>query len=776
MGLLWVSAYNGRMSADPSQYVVITLVADLILSTILISLWLMQRKEKHALFWGVGQLAIMAGTMLAFLAPAWPLRSPVCALLLPLALAGYWAGTLYFLGRLDPLTTRYGAYAFGSLGLLLILLFHFSPHLLVPLSTTVMGLAIIWAGLALARSRRHRYRLLGALMVLRGAFDLLGTVTLVPEVYLSWFLMSSLLKSASLLGLVYAVLSEIRQRFSDTIDSLSNGFLIRDQRGIVHVANERCARLLGYPHAAALIGKHVCELVPGLTRAMADGYFARFQAPQAAFPLTDEVVLPLNNGTRLPVELIGSPYVERGRLFCLVQLLDISERKKKDAQLYKAARVDPVTGFANRYALSLRLSELAEQARAAQRECAVLFIGLDKFKRINDSFGHAAGDELLRLTAQRLHGLLRPDDYLGRFGGDEFVVLIPALPQGSSAAMAEDCATQVMAALAKPFELSHHLIGVSASIGVACYPAHGSDSATMLRNAAIALQEAKKAGRNERRVFDEAMNAAARDALAIDGALHGAIANNEFQLVYQPISDARSRQLRKVEALLRWHSPLLGQVSPDRFIPVAEDSGMVVELGNWVLETACRQLAAWRYGVLGDVIISINVSACQLVDPGFLAQVEQALARHELAPHQLELELTERVLIDDGAVVRAVLERLHALGVSISLDDFGTGYSSLSYLTQFQINTLKVDRAFVMNIEHSGRSHNLVQAIIAMGHSLGLQLVAEGVETEGQARLLEGMGCQFLQGYHISRPILPDQLLRFATTLEARQPVDNFAI
>ena len=262
----------------------------------------------------------------------------------------------------------------------------------------------------------------------------------------------------------------------------------------------------------------------------------------------------------------------------------------------------------------------------------------------------------------------------------------------------------------------------------------------------------------------------------IDGALRGAIAAGEFHLVYQPITDAHGRRLCKVEALLRWHSALLGFVSPDRFIPVAEDNGMVVELGTWVLEQACAQAAAWRGSALDQITVSINVSAWQLVDPGFVGLVESVLARHRLPPRQLELELTERVLLDDGGNVSAVLERLRAMGVSISLDDFGTGYSSLSYLTQFHLNTLKIDRAFVMDIEHSERSHNLVHAIIAMGHSLGLQLVAEGVETEGQAAILERLGCQYLQGYHIARPIAPDELLRFAADHSGRAVADNYVI
>ena len=395
----------------------------------------------------------------------------------------------------------------------------------------------------------------------------------------------------------------------------------------------------------------------------------------------------------------------------------------------------------------------------------VLFLDLDKFKRVNDSFGHAIGDELLRQTAHRIYGVLRPDDVLARFGGDEFIIVIADLAPGTAAQMATRCAERVIGAMACRFDLSHHAIAVSASVGVACYPLHGSDSDMLIRNADIAMYEAKKAGRGELRFFNDAMNAAAKDALVIDGALRGAIEAGEFSLLYQAIVDARTGEPAKVEALLRWHSAALGWIAPDRFIPVAEDSGMIVAIGTWVLDEACRQMARWRDGPLGGVTISINVSAWQLADPAFVTLVERALANNGLEGHRLELELTERVLIDDGGQVRAVLRRLRALGVSISLDDFGTGYSSLSYLTRFQLNTLKIDRAFVMDIEHSERSNNLVNAIIAMGHSLGLQLVAEGVETAGQAAMLEKMGCHYLQGYHFSRPITPDELLRFAGAL-----------
>jgi predicted signal transduction protein with EAL and GGDEF domain len=342
--------------------------------------------------------------------------------------------------------------------------------------------------------------------------------------------------------------------------------------------------------------------------------------------------------------------------------------------------------------------------------------------------------------------------------------------------MAAACADAIIAGMGRGFELSYHAISVTASIGIACYPSHGTDSDTLIRNADIAMYEAKKAGRAEQRVFSDDMNAMAKDALVIDGALAGAIEANEFYLVYQGIINAGTGKLTKVEALLRWNSSLLGPVSPDRFIPVAEDSGMIIELGTWVLEQACRQVGRWKHSVLDDVTISINVSAWQLADPQFVALVSQALIRNGMSPHQLELELTERVLIDDTVNVQTVLAQLRALGVGISLDDFGTGYSSLSYLTQFHLNTLKIDRAFVMDIEHSERSNNLVHAIIAMGHSLGLQLVAEGVETAGQASILEKMGCHYLQGYHISRPISPDELLRFADGRAASPTPPDYVI
>ena len=757
------------MTTLPQQYVSLSMMTsafavDAILVALLVFLWVMHRKEKHALMWGIGQAAVMAGGLTWFigaavLTPSWQLF--LCALMLVIGMAAYYGGTQYFLGDLRrrhwrviiavAVAATAGFYA----------LWRLYPLAVPPGSAAALGLVMVWMGVRLYHAQR-RYRLLGCTLVARGVFNLISAATMPPEWYVLWFAGTSILKALTMLGLIYAVQDEMQQRYARTIDSLSHGFLIRDRRGYIHVANERGARLLGFRESTDLVGKHLSEILPKLTPSMVDDYFHRFEAPGVQYPMTETAVVTLHSGARLPLEMAGSPYIERGQLYCLVQLLDITERQKKDDLLNQAARIDPVTGFFNRHALSEALAQEVEHGQENGRECAVLFLDLDKFKRVNDSFGHATGDDLLRQTAQRLFAVLGPNDLLARFGGDEFIIVIPGLAPGTGEAAARRCAEHILARLAPRFQLSHHAIGVSASIGVACYPLHGSDADMLVRNADIAMYEAKKAGRGELRFFDDSMNAAAKNALVIDGALRGAIDNNEFRLVYQAIVDARTGGLTKVEALIRWQHPQLGNVPPDRFIPVAEDNGMVVAVGSWVLDEACRQMAQWQGGPLGAVTTSINVSAWQLADPGFVALVEQALARNGLQARQLELELTERVLIDDGGHVHSVIDRLRELGVSVSLDDFGTGYSSLSYLTQFHLNTLKIDRAFVMDIEHSERSNSLVHAIIAMGHSLGLKLVAEGVETAGQAAILERMGCHYLQGYHISRPIAPAELVDFA--------------
>ncbi|MET0268540.1 MAG: EAL domain-containing protein [Duganella sp.] len=753
------------MNVSPQTFILFSLGIDLLLCLVLVFMWWRHNDEQHALAWAGGQLALTAGTLVWFLgSPEWP-RQALAAATLTASVAGFLAGTEIFLGNFKQKHLRPAVLALVLAGCAVYLLWRSMPQVIVQGTATVYGLTFLWIGYRLVSNRNH-YRLLGLVLIVRGVFNLCNGFGILPHMFELWFLFSFLVKSVSMLCLIHAVQEKIQRRYTHAIDSLSKGFLVYDSEGMIRSANLRCARLLGCPSVAKLVGTHAADWSPLVTREMVAGHFARFAAAKR-YPYVETMVFGDAEG-QLPVELIASPHYERGQLHCIMLVMDITERKKKDDELYRAAHYDSITGLLNRHGLSLELAALLARAEAPggdtsrPQQGAVLFIDLDKFKRVNDSFGHAVGDQLLRQIAGLLQSTLGPNDLLARFGGDEFIVVLAAAPGGTSALVqATTLGERILHTLGNGFQLSPQQITVSASIGVACYPADGGDAETLIRNAEIAMHDVKHSGRGTLRCFNSTMSAYAREALVIDGALRGAIHAGELRLVYQPITNAASGQLDKVEALLRWHSATLGMIGPDRFIPVAEDSGLIIELGAWVLDNACRQLADWEDS-LPALVVSINVSARQLLDPGFVGMVEQALANNRLAPQRLELELTERVLIGDGEQVRGVLAHLRELGVSISLDDFGTGYSSLSYLTHFQINTLKIDRAFVTDMVDNTRSRALVATIIAMGHSLGLQLVAEGVETADQAQTLQAMGCHYLQGYHISRPLDALALPQFA--------------
>ncbi|KQQ32361.1 diguanylate cyclase [Duganella sp. Leaf126] len=751
------------MNVDPQLFILFSLGIDIFLCLVLVTVWWRHNDELQAPAWAIGQIALTAGTVFWRLGPAFGPRMPAVALMLVVSVAGFWAGTEFFLGKLDQARLRRAIAVTALLGLACYALFAVADDAFVTTTTVALSYAItfIWVGWRLL-SHRTGYGVLGWVCVLRGLFNLANALQLVPTSFELWLVASLLVKSASILCLIHAVQDKIQKRYTHAIDSLSKGFLVYDRQGVIRTANERCARLLRAPAVRQLIGSNIADWTTGLTRSEVEDHFQRFAAA-TAYPYVETRVFRQGAPDELPVELIASPHYERGQLHCMMLVMDITDRKKKDDELYRAAHYDSVTGLLNRHGLTIELDRQLVQARQSGLVCAVLFIDIDKFKRINDSFGHATGDLLLQQLAERLRGCIGEHDLLGRCGGDEFVVVLPGLAPEQASAQAAACGERVLGALGARFDLAQHAITVSASIGVACQDSDGMAADTLVRNADIAMHDVKKSGRGDMRFYDEGMSAYAREALVIDGALRGAIPNGELRLVYQPIVDARTGRMDKVEALLRWHSATLGNVAPDRFIPVAEDSGLIIDLGAWVLAEACRQLGAWREA-LPQLAVSINVSARQLLEPAFVGLVQRALAEHGLAPQQLELELTERVLIGTGGQVHATLAQLRALGVSISLDDFGTGYSSLSYLTRFEIDTIKIDRSFVTGMVDCPRSQALVATIVALGQSLGLQLVAEGVETADQASSLGATGCHYLQGYHISRPVPADALLRFAGT------------
>jgi diguanylate cyclase (GGDEF)-like protein/PAS domain S-box-containing protein len=757
----------------------VSFVVDVLLSVLLIFLWVVQRRDFHALYWGLGHLSLTLLILYWYLPqpllPGYALRYEIVTLLALGCWSGYWFGTRWALGS-DFSQWRRELWVLVVAALVL----RSSVQWGDPFESLVSPMALMHYGVMTVLytcsgywflRRLPEYRLLGAILLLRAVLTVVMPLANEYQWYLdSVFAVATAAKVACLFGFIYLVLDQIRQRYRATLDSLSHGFMIRDKAGYIRTANTRGAKLLGYDNRQQLQGKHVTEVLPRLTRPMADQYFQRLAAADAKPPYIDEAELLLHNGQTLQAELISSPYYERGQLFCLVQLLDVSERKAQQQALEQAAATDRLTGLLNRNAFGQSIDQLLQH-----QTLAVVLFDLDHFKRINDNFGPQIGDQLLIEVATRLRqqfsALL-----LARLGGDEFALALPvsgdettATDTGSQQLLLQQLTDQLQLLLSQPFQLQGLVLPISISMGSCIAPQDGSDSDTLLKHADIAMYEAKQQGRQRWVCFRQPMLERSRQLLFIDTELKQAISRQELSLVYQPIYQSGANSFHKMEALLRWHSQSLGVVSPDRFIPVAEESGYIVHLGHWVLQQACQQLALWQQHQSELLIISVNVSALQLNQPAFADQVMQLLQKYQLQPAQLELEITERVLLDDSDEIAAMLLRLTSLGVQFSLDDFGTGYSSLSYLSRFPLQSLKIDRSFIHAMQDNARSCDLVRAIVAMGQSLQLQLVAEGVETQEQAAALSGLGCQFLQGYYLARPQSADQISQQLRTLPSAE-------
>ncbi|MBU3998423.1 EAL domain-containing protein [Rhodoferax sp.] len=422
----------------------------------------------------------------------------------------------------------------------------------------------------------------------------------------------------------------------------------------------------------------------------------------------------------------------------------------REAELVLRAHHDDLTGLPNRALLSERLQQELARARRTGKQLALLFLDLDRFKSVNDTLGHDGGDQLLRVAAERLSACVRECDTVARLGGDEFVVLLTGLDNPQQAAK---LAGQVLALLSEPFQVAGSKCFIGASIGVSVFPADGSSAEELLKQADIAMYRAKAAGRGRFVFFEESMNVEQRERAVMEQELHLAIIRNQFAVHYQPRVDLRDGRLLGAEALLRWNHPLLGSVSPAIFIPLAEDAGLIESIGPWVLRQVCAQLAAWQAAGYAVGTVAVNVSGRQFRSDDLVAQVTHALESTGLAPHVLELEVTEGVLIDDVESVIDVLGRLKQIGVSVALDDFGTGYSSMAYLRRLPIDVLKIDQSFVRDLAHDEDARNIVQAIIAMAHALHKSVVAEGVETLVQANLLRSWGCNQAQGFYFSRAV-----------------------
>jgi diguanylate cyclase (GGDEF)-like protein len=442
----------------------------------------------------------------------------------------------------------------------------------------------------------------------------------------------------------------------------------------------------------------------------------------------------------------------------VVLFRDITREREANERIELLAHYDLLTGLPNRMLLREQTADAIEEARDRNTSLAMLFIDLDGFKTINDTFGHATGDTLLKAAAARLHQNIRNADLFGRFSGDEFIVVLRDLADPEDAG---HVARKLIASLAEPLQRGDTTLKVGASVGIAMLDDTRNDFDTLLRAADAAMYAAKEAGRNTYQYYSQDALLRIQRRLEIEHALLGAIEREEFSLAYQPLLHAAQDQPPAIEALLRWHRPGVGYCSPAEFIPIAEKCGEIVRIGDWVLTEACRQAAAWdRAGLVFDRI-AVNVSAVQLRDRGFAERVIEICHAHGWPPHRLELELTESALIRDTDVLRHCFEVLERHGVPLAVDDFGTGFSNLHYLNRFPVGRLKIDRSFVQGMLHDAGTAEVTQAIVHLGHALGMKVVAEGVETEQEEALLRRQGCDEIQGYLYSRPLTPRDLAQW---------------
>jgi diguanylate cyclase (GGDEF)-like protein/PAS domain S-box-containing protein len=436
---------------------------------------------------------------------------------------------------------------------------------------------------------------------------------------------------------------------------------------------------------------------------------------------------------------------------------DVTQAAVAELKVQEMARMDSLTGLPNR---SLFLAELDRAILRAQRHgtrFAVCFMDLDRFKVVNDTLGHAAGDELLKTMAARLSATVRASDLLARLGGDEFVLLLEESGQPDTL---HATAQRLLHAIGQPLHIQGHTYLVTGSVGISLYPDHARDAATLLRQADAAMYLAKSKGKNNAQLYTVELAESAARQFELETALRLGLHCNELLLHYQPKVCVASGRMLGVEALVRWCHPVRGMVGPDEFIPVAEERGLIVAIGRWVMQAACRQVRAWRDAGLQVLPVAVNLSARQFASDALLPDLEQALRQHGVGAQDIAVELTESVLMADPERASAVLQHLHAMGVSIAIDDFGTGYSSLSYLKRFPAHTVKIDRSFIRGLPVDANDLAIVRAVIAMAHTLGLKVVAEGVETEAQFSALRELGCDEAQGYLLGAPMSADALAK----------------
>lgn len=556
-------------------------------------------------------------------------------------------------------------------------------------------------------------------------------------------------------------LFEEKERAQVTLNSIGDAVLTTNLPGNVTYLNQVAEMMTGWSLEKA-IGRPLSEvfrIVDGTTREVAPNPAQRAISENRTVGLAANSILLRRDGVESAIEDSAAPIHNRdGQVAgAVIVFHDVSESRAMALKMAHLAQHDFLTGLPNRALLTERLSRAIGQARRHSKRVGMLFLDLDYFKHINDSLGHAVGDQLLQLVAERLAVCVRDTDTVCRQGGDEFVILLAEIEHARDAA---PIAEKLLAAFGEPCLIAGHELHVSLSIGISVYPDDGMDADAVMKNADTAMYHAKANGRNNYQFFTTEMNTRAVQRLFIEGNLRRALRQGEFLLYYQPKIDLASGLMIGSEALIRWQDPEHGLVYPKQFVPVAEESGLIVPIGSWVLREACRQVRAWQASGLLAVPVSVNISAVEFRHKDFLEGVALILKETGMLPSYLELELTESILMHDAESSATVLESLKAMGMQLAIDDFGTGYSSLSYLKRFPINTLKIDQSFVRDIAIDPDDASIVSAMIGMGKNLKQRVIAEGVETDEQLAFLRTLRCDEGQGFLLGRPLPADEFAR----------------
>jgi len=540
-----------------------------------------------------------------------------------------------------------------------------------------------------------------------------------------------------------------------TLEATADGLLVVDQDGKMIRFNRKFATMWRIPQTILETKDNAQALAFSVTQLKDPERFLSKIKEVYAHPLAESFdLLEFKDGRVF--EQLSQPHLLDGRPVGRVwSFRDVTDWKRAEERLVELAHFDQLTGLPNRILFQDRLRQALPQASRTGKLVALLFLDLDRFKLVNDSLGHTVGDLLLKEVASRLTHCVRKSDTVARLGGDEFTVLLTNITSVHDAAKV---AQKILDDFSRPFGLQGPELFVTPSIGITLYPFDGDDIDLLLKNADTAMYRAKQMGRNNYQFYSADMNTATIAQLTLESSLRYALKREEFLIHYQPQVDLETGQITSVEALLRWQHPSLGLIGPQEFIPIAEETGLIVPIGEWVLRTACAQAAAWRKAGLPPIRMVVNLSIRQFKQPQLIENIEQILREAGLGPQHLGLELTESMLMENEERTVSVLAELNKLGIQISIDDFGTGYSCLRYLKCFPIHILKIDQSFVREIETNATDAAIVTSIIMLARNLGLKVVAEGVESAAQLEFLKANGCDRMQGYYFSKPLTPEAL------------------